>query len=378
MSAIADEAAKSDEKKNTEKKIDGEEYRSFPLSMIIGQDNIKQALLLSAVNQRMGGVMLSGGKGTAKSVMARALHQLMPPIEIIKGSSFNIDPDGQFGIDNILEQDIEDSGLPLSKRETEVVPCPFVQVPLNVMEDRLVGSADLEASINTGKSVFSPGLLASAHRGVLYIDDINLLDDETTNTLLNAISDGYVLVEREGLSLKYPCKPLLIATFNPEEKELRDHLIDRIAVALSSDAQTLEIEDRVEAVRSVLEFSESGAQGSERAEKALAEAIENEDDLATAIVFAREYIKDLKLAPSQIEYLCNEAIRAGCQGHRAEIFASEIARASAALEGRQVNSDDLRLAVKLAIAPRGTFVRTPMDEEMMPPPSSTSSTTTNR
>ena len=161
----------------------------------------------------------------------------------------------------------------------------------------------------------------------------------------------------------------MIATFNPEEGELRDHLLDRIAVSLSADAQKLDTEERVEAVRSVLEFSASGKQGSEEAEIALAEAIENEDDLATAIVFAREYIKDLRVAPSQVEYLCNEAIRAGCQGHRAEIFACEVARSAAALEGRQVNSEDLRLAVKLAIAPRGTFINTPMDDdEMMPPP----------
>ena len=161
----------------------------------------------------------------------------------------------------------------------------------------------------------------------------------------------------------------MIATFNPEEGELRDHLLDRIAVALSADAQPLDNEDRVAAVKSVLEFSASGAQGSAEAETALEDAIENEDDLKTAIVFAREYIKDLKLAPSQVQYLCEEAIRAGCQGHRAEIFAVEVARAAAALEGRQVNSDDLRLAVKLAIAPRGTFVNTPMDDdEMLPPP----------
>mmetsp|Transcript_9985 Transcript_9985/g.20811 ORF Transcript_9985/g.20811 Transcript_9985/m.20811 type:complete len:787 (+) Transcript_9985:106-2466(+) len=343
--------------------------RPFPLSMIVGQDNIKQSLLLASVNIRMGGVVISGGKGTAKSVMARALHQLLPPIEIIKDSPFNIAPDGEGGIDDYLKIDMANGGVPLEERETEIIPCPFVQVPLNVMEDRLLGSADLEESVKTGKTVFSPGLLAKAHRGVLYVDDINLLDEETANILLNIITDGYVLVEREGLSLRYPCRPLLIATFNPEEGELRDHLLDRIAVALSADAQPLDTEDRVAAVKSVLEFSGSGTQGSAEAETALAEAIENEDDLKTAIVFAREYIKDLKVAPSQIQYLCEEAIRAGCQGHRAEIFACEVARAAAALEGRQVTSEDLRLAVKLAIAPRGTFINTPMDEDdMMPPP----------
>jgi magnesium chelatase subunit D len=301
--------------------------------------------------------------------MARALHQLLPPIEVFKGSPFNIEPSGEFGIDDFLRTDMANGGPDLSERETEVIPCPFVQVPLNVMEDRLIGSADLEESVKTGKTVFSPGLLAKAHRGVLYVDDINLLDEETANILLNVVNDGWVQVEREGISVRYPCKPLLIATFNPDEGELRDHLLDRIAVALSADAAPMDIGQRVDAVQAVLNFSPSGAQGNADAETALSDAIENEDDLKTAIVFAREYIKDLKIAPSQVQYLCEEAIRAGCQGHRAEIFASEVARASAALEGRQITSDDLRLAVKLAIAPRGTFINTPMDEdEMMPPP----------
>jgi magnesium chelatase subunit D len=342
--------------------------RPFPLSMIVGQDDIKQALLLAAVNHRMGGVVLSGGKGTAKSVMARALHQLLPPIEVIKGSPFNIDPEGYFGMDDFLKTDILNGGKPLNERETEVIPAPFVQVPLNVMEDRLIGSADLEESVKTGKSVFSPGLLAKAHRGVLYVDDINLLDEETANILLNIVNDGYVTVEREGISLRYPCRPLLIATFNPDEGELRDHLLDRIAVALSADAKKLDVKDRVNVVDTVINFSPSGKQGNEKATRELEEAISNEEDLKTAIIFAREYMKTLKLAPSQIQYLCEEAIRAGCQGHRAEIFASEVARASAALEGRQVTADDLRLAVKLAIAPRGTFIQTPMDPEQMMPP----------
>ena len=343
--------------------------RPFPLSMIVGQDAIKQALLLASVNHRMGGVVISGGKGTAKSVMARALHQLLPPIEVLKDSPFNIDPEGEFGLDDFTKTSLANGGPPLAERETEVIPCPFVQVPLNVMEDRLIGSADLEESVKTGKTVFSPGLLAKAHRGVLYVDDINLLDEETANILLGVVSEGYVTVEREGLSLKYPCRPLLIATFNPDEGELRDHLLDRIAIALSADAQKLDISQRVDAVTSVLDFASSGKQKTAEAEQNLLDAIENESDLKTAIVFAREYIKELKLAPSQVQYLCEEAIRAGCQGHRAEIYASEVARASAALEGRQVTSEDLKLAVKLAIAPRGTFINTPMNEDdMMPPP----------
>ena len=343
--------------------------RPFPLSMVVGQEAIKQALLLSAVNGRMGGVVISGGKGTAKSVMARALHQLLPPIEVLRGSQFNIDPEGEFGIDDFLKAELDGGGVPLAQRETEVIPAPFVQVPLNVMEDRLIGSADLEESVKNGRTVFSPGLLAKAHRGVLYVDDINLLDEETANILLNVVTEGKVVVEREGISLTYPCRPLLIATFNPDEGELRDHLLDRIAVALSADAEKMEIPSRVEAVDAVLGFSAGGKQATPEAEIALEEAMVNEDDIRTSIIFAREFLRDVRIAPTQIQYLCEEAIRAGCQGHRAEIFASEVARASAALEGRQVTSDDLRLAVKLAIAPRGTFINTPFDpDEMMPPP----------
>ena len=198
---------------------------------------------------------------------------------------------------------LDNGGIPLSERETEVIEAPFVQVPLNVMEDRLIGSADLEESVKTGKTVFAPGILVRAHRGVLYVDDINLLDEKTANILLNVVTEGYVNVEREGISLRYPCRPLLIATFNSEEGELRDHLLDRIAISLSANSVPLDVSQRVDAVDSVLNYSAGEKQGSQSAEEALKDAIDNEDDLKTAIVFAREYIKDFTLAPSQIQYL---------------------------------------------------------------------------
>ena len=350
------------------------EQDGLPLSMVVGQDSIKTALLLASVNRDMGGVLISGGRGTAKSVMARALHSLLPPIEVVKDSKYNADPENVQEIDSLLRKQLEamDDGKKVTERladlDREIIKAPFVQIPLNVMDDMLLGSIDVEESVKQGKSVFQPGLLARAHRGVLYVDDINLLDSEATNILLQVISDGKVIVEREGISVTYACKPLLIATFNPEEGEMRDHLLDRIAVSLSADAAPLDIAQRAEAVDSVLTF----AAGGEKRAKALDEDMEASDALRSRIIFAREEIGDVTLSRDQLVYLCEEAVRAGCQGHRADIYAAEVARASAALAGRTaVDAEDLKLAVKLAIVPRSSFVadmEEPPDLDMPPPP----------
>lgn len=326
-----------------------EPMTTMPLSSVVGQEAIKTALLLAAVNRDMGGVLISGGRGTAKSVMARGLHALLPPIERVKGSVYNADKERPDEWDSLLRAQNPE------ELETEIVPAPFVQIPLNVMDDMLLGSIDVEQSVKEGKSVFQPGLLARAHRGVLYVDDINLLDTEATNILLQVLSDGKVVVEREGISITYACKPLLVATFNPAEGDMRDHILDRIAVSLSADASPLSLDQRVEAVDTVLDPQEPV----------------DESDLKARIVFAREDIKDLNLNHDQLLYLCSEAARAGCQGHRAEIFAAEVARANAALNNREVSADDLQQAVKLAILPRSSFVNDPdrpPDQTPPPPP----------
>jgi len=310
----------------------------FPFSAIVGQEAMKAALLLNAVDPSLGGVLIRGQKGTGKSTAVRALAPLLPEIEAIKDCPYNSEPSEPAG----FSVSGRESSSPARPIEIVRKRMPFVELPLNATEDRLAGTLHLEKVLQTGERQFEPGLLAAANRGVLYVDEVNLLDDHLVDMLLDAAASGVNLVEREGISISHPSRFALIGTMNPEEGELRPQLLDRFGLCASVDPLANET-DRERVIRNHLDFQADG-------NRFLAEWKESQLLIADQIQWARLHLAEVAVPDRVISATARLTAALQIPGHRAEISIVKAARAHAALlETQTVTDEDLRTAAHLVL-----------------------------
>lgn len=312
----------------------------FPFTAIVNQERMKRALILNAVSPRIGGVLIRGERGTAKSTAARALAALLPDISVLAGSRYNCDPDRP-------DEWSDDSRARYGNGQilTEIRQTPFIDLPVSATEDRVVGTLDIEKAIKTGEKHFEPGILASANRGVLYVDEVNLLDDHVVDLLLDAAAMGVNVVEREGISFTHPSKFILVGTMNPEEGDLRPQLLDRFAFSVQIEGLD-DPEERVDIIerRVAFEIDPDGfrRQWAER-ERELSERISQARDMVNMVRYSR---RDLLSIAGLVSSL-------NVDGHRADLVILRGAQAHAALQGRdRVSDEDIVLAAELALPHR--------------------------
>ncbi len=322
--------------------------RTFPFSAIVGQQTLKLALLLNAVDSRVGGVLIRGEKGTAKSTAVRALAAVLPSVDVVEGCRFSCDPSDPGAWCTECRTRRESGPLPKAKRAARVV-----DLPVSATEDRLIGSLDLEHALKHGERVYEPGLLASANRSILYVDEVNLLDDHLVDTLLDAAAMGVNTIEREGVSFTHPARFILVGTMNPEEGEIRPQLLDRFGLCVDVEG-VREPESRVEIVRRRRAFEEDpGA-----FERAWADT---EDELSASIKHARLRLPGIVVQDELLYAVANLALTAGVDGHRADQVMVRAAAAHAALNGRNiVEISDVARVAPLVLAHR--MRRTLFDE----------------
>ncbi len=304
--------------------------QTFPFTAIVGQDDLKLAVLLSVIDPAIGGVLITGHRGTAKSTAIRALADLLPPIKVVADCPYRCDP-----------SQTSPECPHCSKQRTlksQIEPVPVVDLPLGATEDRVVGSVDLERALVDGVQAFSPGLLAAAHRGFLYIDEVNLLEDHLVDLLLDVAASGRNVVEREGLSVRHPARFVLIGSGNPEEGDLRPQLLDRFG--LHARIKTLhDIEQRVEVVRRRLAFENDASAfiaSFEKEQSALRKRLQK-------AINAKPKVTLPDAALMLAAQLCD---RLGIDGHRGELALTRAAVALAAYEGKK--SADPELVARVA------------------------------
>ena len=309
----------------------------FPFSAIVGQKRMKRALIFNAVDPSIGGVLISGTRGTAKSTAARALAGLLPPIVVSEGDPFHREP----AEDDAVAQ----------------IPTPFINLPLGSTEDRLLGTLDIQRALQHGEKHFEPGLLAAAHRGVLYVDEVNLLPDHLVDVLLDAVAMGVNRIEREGVSFEHPARVILVGTMNPEEGELRPQLLDRFGLFVQAE-NYLDPAERKEVVRRRMRFDDAP-------EEIVAEWASSDRQLAASIVRARRALLTVATPEERFDQIAELAAEAHVDGLRADIVMVKTARAAAALEGsEEVTAAHVEEAAELTLGHR----RRSQAEPPPPPP----------
>ncbi len=300
------------------------ERQIFPFSALVGQEKLKTGLLLNAVDPAIGGILVSGQKGTGKSTAVRALARVLPQIEVVKDCPYNCAPDE---VDNLCSS-CTDSYRSGRTFETEMRPMPLVELPLSATEDRVVGTLHIEQVLKTGTRRFEPGLLASANRGILYVDEVNLLDDHLVDILLDAAASGINNVERESISYFHPSRFMLIGTMNPEEGELRPQFLDRFGLSLSVSGVENPLQRRLIVDRRI-EFDTNPQRFIDGYE-------EDETLLSDQIGAARSALQSVEIPGDMVEMAVALSTEVRAQGHRAEIAIIKAARALAAFLERAV------------------------------------------
>jgi magnesium chelatase subunit I len=294
----------------------------FPFTAIVGQQQMKQALVLNAINPAIGGVLIRGEKGTAKSTAVRALARLLPELDVVAGCKYGCPPDqAELQCDECSSRVEAGQELPRSRRQMRVV-----ELPINASEDRVVGAIDIEAAIKKGEKEFEPGVLAEANRNILYVDEVNLLDDHIVDVLLDAAAMGQNTVEREGVSVSHPSRFMLVGTMNPEEGDLRPQLLDRFGLCV--DVQGInDVRKRVEIVERREAFEEDP-------EAFAATYEESENAEARRISRAMATLSDVAVERDVLVAIAALSIELEVDGHRADIVTRKASQALAAYEDR--------------------------------------------
>ncbi len=313
----------------------------YPFSAIVGQDRMKRALILNAISPSIGGVLIRGERGTAKSTAARALAAILPEIEVFEDDPFSCDPRAPATFtEDLKRRAAAGEQFRIVRRKTR-----FVNLPVSATEDRVVGTLDIEKAIQKGEKHFEPGILASANRGVLYVDEVNLLDDHLVDLLLDVAAMGVNVVEREGISFSHPARFVLIGSMNPEEGDLRPQLLDRFALCVD----VVGIKDpkaRMTILERHLAF-EADPEGFTRQWEPYDRALTEE------IASARELLPHVKYTQHDLATIANLVTSLGVDGHRADLVILKTARAHAAFMGRDcVTEQDILLAAELALPHR--------------------------